>query len=118
MPELRLEFSKKVASPTLMITNPSEYKSYKEALTFEGGYAFATATDFTVRKRDGTVFKCALSHYESDPLFETYLGHFESGKPFRLVFASGVLAKLDPNPTIAIAGLSKTAWAVHYFVKP
>lgn len=118
MAELRLELFKKVVSPLLRLTDPSEYRSYKETLTFEGGYAFATATEFTVRKSDGTVFRSSLSHYESDPLFETYLGHFENGKPFRLVMASGVLAQLDPNPTIAIAGLSKTAWAVHYSVKP
>lgn len=118
MAKLRLELYQKTASPALMITNPSEYKSYKEALSFDGCYAFASATDLTVWKNDGTIFRTPISHYESDFITETYLGHFESGKAFRFLFASdsNPMAQIDPMVTFASA--STSGWAVHYRVRP
>ena len=73
MPALRLEMYKKVISPLYKITHPDQYKMYEEVLSFEGGYAFASEDELTVRKTDGTTFRTALRHYESDFLTETYI---------------------------------------------
>lgn len=118
MAYLRLELYKKVTSPDLETSDPNEYKSYKEVLSLDGGRSFATATELTIQKKDGSVFRSALEHYESDFLTETYLGHFENGTPFRFVFASKNNPFASLNPMVSFAGLSKTSWAVHFYVKP
>ena len=55
------------------VTNPKQYKLYKEVLTFDGGMSFASADELVVKKKDGTTFRSSLRHYESDFLTETYL---------------------------------------------
>ena len=117
MAELKLELYREVTKPMLRLFSPKQYASYKEALSFNGGYAFATATKLTIRKTDGTVFTSELSHYESDILTETYVGRLTNGEPFRFIFASNnnPLARIDP--LVGFSGMSKSDWAVHYRVK-
>lgn len=118
MPALRLEMYKKVISPLYKITHPDQYKMYEEVLSFEGGYAFASEDELTVRKTDGTTFRTPLSHYESDFLTETYVGKLSNGEQFRFIFASknNPLAQMDPMVTFG--SMSTSGWAVHYRVKP
>lgn len=118
MPTLRLEMYKKVISPLYRITHPQGYKMYKEVLSFDGGYAFASEDELTIRKTDGTVFRTALQHYESDFLTETYVGRLSNDEQFRFIFASNnnPLAQLDPMVTFG--SMSKSGWAVHYRVRP
>lgn len=116
--QLRLELYKKVISPLYQIINPEQYKMYKEVLTFEGGYAFASEHELTVRKTDGTMFKTALSHYESDFWTETYVGRLSNGEQFRFVFASSNNPKAQMDPMVTFGSMSTSGWAVHYRVKP
>lgn len=117
MPALRLEMYKKVISPLYRIIHPEQYKMYKEVLSFESGYAFASKDELTVRKTDGTTFRTALKHYESDFLTETYVGKLSNGEQFRFIFASDnhPFAKIDPMVTFG--SMSTSGWAVHYKVK-
>ena len=62
-------------------------KMYNEVLSFESAMTFASADELIVEKTDGSVFRTAISHYESDPLTETYIGKM-FGKTFRFLFAS------------------------------
>ena len=56
MPALRLELYKKVFLQDYQVTHPEQYKMYEEVLSFEGGYAFASEDELTVRKTDGSTF--------------------------------------------------------------
>lgn len=117
MPALRLELYKKVFTPLYEKKHPEQYKLYEEALSFENCYAFASEDELIVNKKDGTVFRTPLRHYESDFLTETYLGKFSNGEPFRFIFASQTnpLAQLDPMVTFG--SVSTSGWAVHYRVR-
>lgn len=118
MPALRLEMYKKVISPMYKIMHPVQYTMYEEVLSFEGGLAFASEDELTVRKTDGTIFRTDLKHYESDFLTETYVGKLSNGEQFRFIFASdkNPLALIDPMVTFG--SMSISGWAVHYRVKP
>ncbi|MBR6592275.1 MAG: hypothetical protein IKK81_06620 [Prevotella sp.] len=118
MPALRLELYKKVFLQDYQVTHPEQYKMYEEVLSFEGGYAFASEDELTVRKTDGSTFRTELRHYESDPFTETYTGRLSNGELFRFVFAckDNPLAQIDPMVTFG--SMSTSGWAVHYRVKP
>lgn len=118
MPTLRLELYKKVISPLYKITQPKQYKMFKEALSFEGGYAFASEDELTIRKTDGSTFRTALKHYESDLLTETYVGFLSNGEQFRFIFASNTNPLSQIDPMVTFGSMSTSGWAVHYRVKP
>ena len=84
----------------------------------ESQQLFASEDELTVRKTDGTTFRTALRHYESDFLTETYVGRLSNGEQFRFIFASenNPLAQMDPMVTFG--SMSTSGWAVHYRVKP
>jgi len=113
---LKLSLYQETAPSMYKVTNPEQYKLYKEVLTFDGGMSFASADELIVKKKDGTTFRSSLQHYESDFLTETYLGHFPNGLPFRFLFASASNPMAQLNPMISFAGMDKDGWAVHYRV--
>lgn len=115
---LKLSLYKKIVPSMYEVTNPEQYKLYQEVLSFDGGMSFASADELVVKKKDGTVFRCALRHYESDFITETYLGHFPNGLPFRFLFASKSNPVARLNPMVSFAGMDKDGWAVHYNVRP
>lgn len=118
MPYLKLLLYKETVPFMYKVTNRKQYNLYKEVLTFNGGVSFVSADELIIKKTDGSTFRCALQHYESDLLTETYLGHFPNGMPFRFLFASqhNPLSQIDPMVTFA--GLDTDGWAVHYRVRP
>lgn len=118
MPALRLQLYKKTEPALYAMTDPNQHRLYKEVLSFDGGYAFASEDELTVRKPDGSIFRTAISHYESDVFTETYLGHFPTGESFRFLFASATNPMAQLNPMVTFAGMSTTGWAVHFKVRP
>lgn len=112
MPALRLHLYKSVE------IDSSQHSSYEEALSFEGGLAFATEDELVIKKTDGSVFQTSLVHYESDMLTETYVGHFDNGEPFRFLFASSTNPMASINPMVTFGSMSTSGWAVHYKVRP
>ncbi len=118
MPYLKLSLYKEHVPFGYSLSHPQQYQMYKEVMSFNGGMSFASADELIVIKLDGTTFRCALQHYESDFFTETYLGHFPNGLPFRYLFASAnnPMARIDPMVTFA--GLATDGWAVHYRVRP
>lgn len=118
MPALRLEMYKKVISPLYRIFRPKQYKMYKEVLSFDRGYAFASENELTIRKNDGTTFCTAIRHYESDLLTETYVGRLSNGEQFRFLFASNNNPIAQMDPMVTFASMSSSGWAVHYRVRP
>lgn len=118
MPFLKLSLYKETAPFMYKVTNREQYNLYKEVLTFNGGQAFASADELIVKKPDGSTFRCALRHYESDFLTETYLGHFPNGQPFRFLFASQNNPMAHINPMVSFAGMDIDGWAIHFRVHP
>lgn len=117
MPTLRLELYKKVFTPLYRSIHPEQYKMYEEALSFEGGLAFASKDELIIHKTDGTVFRTSLRHYESDFLTETYLGEFSNGELFRFIFASQTNPLAQIDPMVTFGSMSTSGWAVHYRVR-
>ena len=115
MPALRLEMYKKVISPLYKITHPDQYKMYEEVLSFEGGYAFASEDELTVRKTDGTEFHTSLRHTESDFATETFVGVM-NGNKFRFLTPGDVVKTLGHN-MVTFASVSTSGWAVHYDIR-
>lgn len=115
---LKLTLFKNVISPDLENTNPHLYQSYLTALSFDGGYALISADELVVKKSNGTEFRSELSFYETDTfsMTETYIGHFENGETFRLLFASDNNPHAETDPMLSFGGMSKSAWAIHYSV--
>ena len=118
MPYLKLSLQSNAAPSMYKVTNPKQYELYEEILSFNGGMAFASADELIVKKKDGTVFRCDLSYYESDFLTETYLGHSSKGMPFRFFFASPSNPMGQIHPMVSFASLEKNIWVVHYDVHP
>lgn len=118
MPALRLHLYKKTEPDLYAVTDPDQHRLYEEVLSFEGGYAFVSEEELTVRKPDGSIFRTAISHYKSDVFTETYLGHFPTGEPFRILFASATNIMAKFNPEVTFAGMSTTEWAVHFTERP
>ena len=114
MPILRLELYKKVERHTDM----EQHKMFEYVLRFDGGYAFASADELLVKKRDGTIFRSDIVLYESDPLTTTYIGHFPNKQPFRFVFASETNPMATLDPMVSFGSMSTSGWAIHYRVKP
>ena len=108
MPALKLHLYKSVE------IDSTQHSLYEEALSFDGGLAFASEDELVVKKTDGTVFRTSLVHYESDVLTETYVGHFEDGKPFRFLFASNNNPLAAINPMVTFGSMSTSGWAVHF----
>ena len=98
------------------VTHPKQYQMYKEVLSFNGGFSFASADEVIVKKKDGTTFRSPLRHYESDFLTETYVGRFPNGQPFRFLFASNTNPMAKLNPMVTFAGMATDGWAVHFNV--
>lgn len=118
MSYLKLKLQSKHVPIMYRFTNPSEYKSVEEVLSFDGGFAFASSDELTVKKPNGETFVSALRHYESDFLTETYVGKFENGRPFRFLFASDSNPMARIHPMVTFAGMSTDGWAVHFDVCP
>lgn len=114
MPALRLQKFKEV----LITSNPKQVQMYKEVLSFDGCYAFASADELTVQRKDGSVFRTAITHYESDYLTETYVGHFPNGEAFRFIFASNSNPMAQIDPMVSFGSMSSSGWAVHFKVRP
>lgn len=117
MPALRLELYKNVITPLYKSMHPKQGKMYEEALSFNGGLAFATAEELIVKKVDGTIFRTPLKHFESDFLTETYIGNI-LGEPFRFLFASSTNPMANIDPMVTFGSISTSGWAIHYRVHP
>lgn len=117
MPALRLQLYKKAITPSYKILHPEQNKMYEEALSFDGGLAFATAEELTIKKVNGSIFRTPLCHYESDYMTETYVGEI-LGEPFRFVFASDSNPTAFWDPMVTFGSMSSSGWAVHYRVHP
>lgn len=116
MPALRLRLYQKTVPDMYSVTNPKQYQLYQEVLSFDGGMGFASEDEVIVQKKDGTVFRAPIRHYETDVLTETYLGTCSNGERFRFLFANPNNPLAQRLPLIGFAGLSTTEWAVHFEV--
>ena len=116
MKEYKLKLHKNVTAPFLDNVSPRQYSSYKEAMSFDGGTLTIDSTALNIKRKDGSVFQSDLSHCESDAITETYTGHFDNGETFRFLFVSDKNPSAFFSPMVAFAGMSQSAWAVHFSV--
>ena len=101
----------------ISFSDSKEKDMYQEFLSFDGALTFASKDELIVEKTDGCIFRTPISHYDSDILFETYVGQL-FGRQFRFLFASKTNPISDIDPMVTFASMATSGWALHFRVRP